>query len=71
MYIFLIIYLVFLVAFIGFSAFVIYYSFKLSVGPKGKIGLLAYCLLIGIIIIISLILISRCQWSWDISLPQI
>lgn len=71
MYFFLIIYLIFLLVFIGFSAFVIYYSLKLGIGPKGRISLVVYCLLVGIIIIISMILLSRCQWGWGFSLPQL
>ena len=54
----------------GFSAFVIYYSFSLGVGSKGKVGLLMYCLVVGTIITISLFLLRTCQWNWGINLPQ-
>jgi hypothetical protein len=69
MYIFLIIYIIFLLIFAGISAFVINYSFKLGVGSNGKIGLLIYFLLIAIIILVSALLLTTCQWSWSISLP--
>jgi len=53
-----------------FSAFVIYYSFSLGIGSKAKLSLLAYCLVIGIIMVVSLFLLRTCQWDWSIGLPQ-
>ena len=71
MYVFLIIYSIFLLGFMGFSAFIIYYALNMGVGRKAKIGLLIYCLIAGMIIAISLILLSTCKWSWGIQIPKI